>query len=56
MQGDFASPQGRMFQPVEPNACALKSITSVPTRFQGIFHTIFSPIFSHFNAMQTQVP
>jgi hypothetical protein len=43
------------FVPSKPESTVLRSITSTPPPLQGPFHTVFSPSFTFFNAMQSNL-
>jgi len=43
------------FVPTQPERVHLRAITDVPSGLQAAFHEVFSPIFTHFNAMQSQL-
>ncbi len=46
---------GLRFVPSKPESTMLRSITSTPPALQGPFHTVFSPSFTVFNAMQSNL-
>jgi replicative superfamily II helicase len=47
--------EAQMFVPVPPNSMRQRPITDVTPCLQASFHEVFSPVFSHFNAMQSQL-